>query len=86
MICTKLLASNFVCWLGQQYENLIRNPYYLSTVKVSKFNSYFYIIKIHPSFEIWHKIMKNDMYKAAGVEVCMLASAGFGLNKVKQRI
>ena len=27
-----------VCWLGQQYENLIRKPYYLSTVKVSKLN------------------------------------------------
>ena len=30
---------------------------------------------MHPSFEIWHKIMKNDMHIAAGVEFCMLASA-----------
>ena len=30
--------------------------------------------------------MKNDMHKAAGVEVCMLASAGFGLNKERLRI
>ena len=71
---------------GQQYESLIRKPYYLSTVKVSKFNLHISVLQIHPSFKICQKIMKNYMHKAAGVQFYVLASAGLGLNKERLSI